>query len=374
MEIRIQAEYCEVREAMELLWLAVNTTKAERKEGMQKIRNLYRQHSAYMDAAEKIIGLVDKIKVTEKLRYYFEELQKDYLACLASAMIMTFDKKGEGELRTVKARVMDSFSQYEMEAFPVFEEFGLGLLLQSERAPFWKSVQNMSMEEGYKARMLFAFADFQNSLDEVFALLEAAVMLLAPYKEWAREQAKEFGAYWRAYFENHTGEELLESINLKADASNQPVMYFGMCLVNGVTLRVIMEEESGVPETAGPGESRLVLYFNAGFAVREEFLEAWARVGKRGVQDTLRLLADPSKLEILLYIRETPHYGKEIADHFKLSTPTVSYHMNELLQQSLIKINQQGKRVYYELNREKAAEFLEQLQTLMLGEDGGISG
>ena len=359
MEIKIHADYCEVREALELLWLAVNTTKAERREAASKVRGWQGTSAQAVDQAEKIMGLADQISVTERLRYYFEELQNDYLCCLASALLLTFDHQLAGDASAVRSRVQEAYASYEPERFPTFEEFGTGLLLQQETRPVWKSVQSMSIEEKYKARMVFAFADFENSLDEVFALLQEPLALLAPFRAWGEAQAQSFAESWRVYFRTHTGAEFLEKLNMKTEADSLRTLHLYLCAANGLTLRFALD-----------GREAPELSFYAGFAADEAYLDAWERQGKRGVQETLRLLADPSKLEILLYIRDTPHYGKEIADHFGLSTPTVSYHMNELLQQSLIRIDQQGKRMYYEMNRKKIADFLEGLRGLLAAEDG----
>ena len=77
-------------------------------------------------------------------------------------------------------------------------------------------------------------------------------------------------------------------------------------------------------------------------------------------------MADPVKMDILLYVSQTPHFGRELAEHFGLTTATISYHTQELLNEGLIEVRQQGKRSYYSLNRERVREVMAWMERLFL--------
>lgn len=71
------------------------------------------------------------------------------------------------------------------------------------------------------------------------------------------------------------------------------------------------------------------------------------------MQNTLRilkLLSDKSKLEILLSIKKSPAYGAELARKMNLTTATISYHINALVQEHLIKLERINNRIYYSIN------------------------
>lgn len=80
--------------------------------------------------------------------------------------------------------------------------------------------------------------------------------------------------------------------------------------------------------------------------MQEEYQTEW-------LLKSLKALSDKSKYDILLYIKEKPSYGSEIAKQFSLTTATVSHHMNKLLGLGLISVEQRDGKVYYQTNREE---------------------
>lgn len=78
----------------------------------------------------------------------------------------------------------------------------------------------------------------------------------------------------------------------------------------------------------------------------------------------LKVLGDKSKAEILLYIKDRPAYGSEIAKQFSLTTATVSHHMNKLLQLRLIQAELRDGRVYYQARKEVLQELFENARKL----------
>ena len=72
-----------------------------------------------------------------------------------------------------------------------------------------------------------------------------------------------------------------------------------------------------------------------------------------GMTDFFKALSDPTKLLILMKLKEQSYYSAQLADMQKLSGPTISHHMNILINLRIVTIRKQGKRVYYELNKEQ---------------------
>lgn len=81
---------------------------------------------------------------------------------------------------------------------------------------------------------------------------------------------------------------------------------------------------------------------------------------------TLRTMGDDRKFEILKLLSEGPKYGMEIASVLELSTATVSHHMALLLEAGFVTIRRESNRVYYELNRKKLRDFLDELRAALL--------
>lgn len=80
---------------------------------------------------------------------------------------------------------------------------------------------------------------------------------------------------------------------------------------------------------------------------------------------SLKALADKSKLQILLSLKESPKYNLELAEALELSPGTMSHHMNNLLTAELVKVEKRGSKVYYMLDEESLQRILDKLQTLL---------
>ena len=77
-----------------------------------------------------------------------------------------------------------------------------------------------------------------------------------------------------------------------------------------------------------------------------------------GIQNTMKALADPTRREILNLLKSGRRAAGEIAEHFTMSAPAVSKHLNLLKEAELIRDCRVGKHVYYELNASVLEEVL----------------
>ena len=80
--------------------------------------------------------------------------------------------------------------------------------------------------------------------------------------------------------------------------------------------------------------------------------------------EALRVLAEKTKFEILLALRQAPRYGNEVAELLGLRPATVSHHMGELLRHGLITVTPKQNRVYYSLRPEKIRQVLNEVGDL----------
>lgn len=77
------------------------------------------------------------------------------------------------------------------------------------------------------------------------------------------------------------------------------------------------------------------------------------------LSDAFHLLADRTRLEILLYLRDHPAYGQELADQFGLARNTIHHHMSKLYNAGLVTCTVDGPRVYYALDLEHLRRLVE---------------
>ena len=83
-----------------------------------------------------------------------------------------------------------------------------------------------------------------------------------------------------------------------------------------------------------------------------------------GIQNTLKAIADPTRRTILNLLKKGRLSAGEIAEHFDMSMPAVSKHLNILKEADLIRDQREGKYIFYELNASVLDEALLWLKDL----------
>ena len=105
--------------------------------------------------------------------------------------------------------------------------------------------------------------------------------------------------------------------------------------------------------------SYLLIYWGIGtirrIMMKEEMIDT------ETLCSALKLLSDRSKFDILRYVSNKKSYGAQIANELKLSTPTISYHMQSLLNAKLVSFQKENNRLYYQMNREYLEKLLKQV-------------
>lgn len=77
-----------------------------------------------------------------------------------------------------------------------------------------------------------------------------------------------------------------------------------------------------------------------------------------GIHNTLKALADPTRREILNMLKHGSLSAGTISEHFEMSAPAISKHLNILKDADLIRDRRDGKYIYYELNASVLDEVL----------------
>lgn len=92
----------------------------------------------------------------------------------------------------------------------------------------------------------------------------------------------------------------------------------------------------------------------------KEFLENLKMTSEDAIS-IMKILGDTSKFGILKELLDGKKYGRELASNLDLSGATISYHMQELLNNSLINVSGSdvNKRIYYEIEKDKIKEALD---------------
>ena len=76
------------------------------------------------------------------------------------------------------------------------------------------------------------------------------------------------------------------------------------------------------------------------------------------LQLTMRALSDPTRREILNLLKKDAMTATSIAEHFDMSAPAVSKHLNILKEAELVRCRREGKFQIYELSASVLEEVL----------------
>lgn len=63
-----------------------------------------------------------------------------------------------------------------------------------------------------------------------------------------------------------------------------------------------------------------------------------------------KALSDPNRREILKLLQKGDLTAGEIAEHFDMTKPSISHHLNVLKQANLVQDVRKGQNIYYSLN------------------------
>ena len=86
-----------------------------------------------------------------------------------------------------------------------------------------------------------------------------------------------------------------------------------------------------------------------------------------GFQQVMRALADATRREILELLKQGPMTASRIAEHFSISAPAISRHLNILKAAELVRCRRQGNFLIYELSASVLEEVI--LWAVRLKED-----
>ncbi len=76
-------------------------------------------------------------------------------------------------------------------------------------------------------------------------------------------------------------------------------------------------------------------------------------------RDVFQAIADPTRRAILLLIASQSMTAGAIASNFDTARPTVSKHLQILIECELLEQEQNGREIYYHLNPQKIKELVE---------------
>jgi len=90
------------------------------------------------------------------------------------------------------------------------------------------------------------------------------------------------------------------------------------------------------------------------------------------LDNVFKALSDKNRRQILKLLREKDLSAGEIAEHFDISKPSLSHHLNILKQANLVQTERQGQNIIYSLNTTAIQELISWIYDFKEKDDSNI--
>ena len=87
------------------------------------------------------------------------------------------------------------------------------------------------------------------------------------------------------------------------------------------------------------------------------------------INETSKALSDVTRRKIIRLLRERDLTAGEIAEHFNMTKPSISHHLNSLKQARLVLDERHGQHIVYSLNTTVVQEVMGWFLEIIAGEE-----
>lgn len=338
----IEKEPIWILEAMNLCYLKVNSQKPS-----FSLENQYR--SPYYRTAGRVTkAALSQIKLSKALKYYFQAYENN--SFLAGALLYTYFDFTELTAKNLKqewiTRLENALDQKYSQEIISFYGFELS---HDKKGDLWKWFDEHEINTELRYRFIKALHQPRETIEDLYQILEETENILQREAASIKETLDSF----YTELEAHKSSFKKYLTKQKIDWGND--LFIVPCLTNYQLVQYVGREYF----------SRFfTVFFGAG--VSFDYAINYTTPASTNQNDFLKALADPSKLEILKILKTKDMYGQEIAERMKLKTPTISYHMETLVNLGLVTVNKESNRIYYGLNTDVLIAFLDAVKKSFL--------
>lgn len=377
---KIYKEIEPTAEAMSLLWaIGSRQSFAQRKAEIAAKKRLN-------ERCVRVLGVIEEIETDtarllsdcrEDVDFYFGNDKEDH-ECLAGILFLwqehlpvryrTPEEWAKSILEMDEAKYWKELT-HKLSTYNENVKDSLGVEAATNLSEMMCLILGMDISNERKLQLQDIILNREQHFRRVCPLLHAALAQLEKYKEKLDALIEEYYAYWTKELAEY-GEEggfpaYLGSHFHVGGWDNErgwtlrPRIFFPIMI--GLSLSLDIDTE----EPDEPLIGNVGILYGDGFDATD-FYGKRDELSDEQVVKLLRLIGEKNKLEILTMTKDTPAYGSMLAAALKLTTATVSHHTNELYQEGLLNLEQVGKRVYYQNNKETIEKLIAYLQKKLL--------
>lgn len=270
----------------------------------------------------------------------------------AYLLFFPFLERYEGDLDALTARM--TAQTPEEAARSIFISLGM-----DDGEPggtdYMETVFSLTIPAESRLALLETHHHYQSLIRETAEHLRPLIGCLEAHREQLQRMADAFGA---ELAEAGCMDHLRQTTNLDLDAG---IHYKLRPFIFGSDSNLCLEP-SVTPGTVTIHCGVLVRF------LRKLFDDA--RGSGEQVFEAIRLLGDPTRFEILCFLRDRPAYGSELSEKLGFARNTIHHHTSKLLNAGLLTYTVEGNRIRYSTNKERLSSLLAQQHHLLIGTQG----
>lgn len=348
------------KESIDLLFRIVNNNSFSNLKNEMLKRIDTRKH-------EKICYQLDKLSIIEEdikkhtnlgdkdIQFFFKSFVFEEI-CIAQILYQSIRHTiFTGDKKAIKNYIKQYFENIKndnnLELTLCSFEIETSAYENGQTVPFTDRIGNLECDAAQKWQILDLIEHSSDHLERLFDILDKTILRMREFDDILEQLKKESCDYWKEYFKENDFLKLVYRIfNYKEDSfPNKPAFIRPQIMSSNLVVFTSNDENAGDYHI-----------LDVGINIDSEFILTNNRLSNEQLCNGLKLLSDPSKFEILRFIKDRKAYGQEIAAELKLTTATISYHINALKVFGLIEIERVDNRVYYQLKKDAINNLLEE--------------
>lgn len=219
-------------------------------------------------------------------------------------------------------------------------------------------INNSNFDTNTKLKYILMYYNLEDYLKEVYDIIQKVIVILKKKHNVLQSIADEYQRVMSDEVIKY-GDKVLENYDIKV--SKDKDLIIRPLIIRANTLLIKPRFTNLNNENLNYKNSYIGIHVKVLFDLINIYF-----INDEKIISTLKALGDKSKFDILKSIKDTQMYGVEIAKKLNITTATVSHHMSNLYNLSLINFVADNNKMNYMLNKEAIEELINALENIFL--------
>lgn len=216
------------------------------------------------------------------------------------------------------------------------------------KSDFLSLIASLPYGDKLSMALLRSFSNKKSIYDRLYPLLEKICEILENnFYKIQDEFMEHFKKIKKDGYKNVN--EVIDQVGLLSflEKRDKPLNIYGLILAPNMTMIQFISEDYDVA------------FIKFGIYSNKEFIEKENKL--KHLSQYLKILGDPTRIDILDLLKEKNYYAKELSDKLYITPATLSYHISQLHVCGFIGAYIEGRKTYYYLRRPGFEKVIEEL-------------